>query len=113
MEADQAELLTFAATHDNCLLRVIAIDQSLPETKLVERFRELLRKSGIRGENTRRGKIKVAAALDDLGCYRLSRLSASARSDAMLEAGYIRLAKKISTAKKRAVGRLRRLHYVE
>jgi hypothetical protein len=85
MEPDESELLMMTIAHEkSVLLRVVAIDQGQPMTKLLGAFKALLRKSGIAGDDTRRGKIKLASALDDLGCYRLSRLRSSARSDAMV-----------------------------
>jgi hypothetical protein len=112
IDPEEAELLTMAALADNSLLRVIAIDTALPFTKLVEQFKGLLRHVGIRGEESGRGKLKVSSALDDLGCYRLSKLHHTKRSDAMLEADFIRSANKISTAKRRATAALRRLNYL-
>lgn len=112
MDTEEAQLITMAAQDDGSMLRVVVIDKSQTVTKLVDQFRELLRNVGMRGDDSRRGKVKVASALEDLGCYRLSRLQHRLRSDAMVEAGFIRSANKISAAKKRAAARLLRLNYI-
>jgi hypothetical protein len=113
MEFEEATLLTATAEQENQLLYVIAIDKSQPVTKLVDAFRNLLGEIGIRGDNTRRGKIKFASALEDLGCYRLARLKFMARSDSMLAASFRRSANKISDGKRRAIARLRGLGHIE
>ena len=112
MEPDEADRLTALARRGTKqTLHVIAIDHTRPITALVTAFEERLKRIGVSGNNSQRGKVKLASALRDLGCYRLARLSDRARSNAMVEAGFSRSANKISDAKMRTIRRLRSLDY--
>jgi hypothetical protein len=114
VSAELADVLAATAKEEKqTSLHVLAIDHTRPRTSLIHAFEEWLREMGNTGSGSRRGKVKVASALEDLGCYRLAtRLNSTARSEAMESVGFRRSANKLSEAKRRALRRLRSLDYV-
>jgi hypothetical protein len=113
LDADAAELLTkSAAAEPNTTLHVIAINRTETRSALLQRFKAWLDKQEIEGTMSRKGKVNIPASLDDLACYRLSKLDAVSRETAMSEIGFRRSVARLSDAKRRAMKRLRERNYI-
>lgn len=114
MESAEQELLRSATARDkHTTLHVIAIDRTQTRSALVQRFKMWIdEQKDISGTQSRKGKIKAPALLNDLGCYRLSKLDAISRETVMAEYGFRRSVGKLSAAKRRAERRLKSLNYI-
>lgn len=102
LEKERANLLVLSAQTDgNTSLHVIAINREQTRASLLKAFNVWLdRQNDITGCTSRQGKNKFAAALSDLGCYRLmTNLDSQARSHAMNLSGFRRSNPKLSESK--------------
>jgi hypothetical protein len=111
----EQKLVVASAQEDrNTTLHVFAIDRGQTESALIAGFKAWLKKQpDISGAESRQGKVKVIAALRDLGRYRLmTKLDASSRQATMDEAHFNQSVPKLSEAKRRAEKRLQSLGYI-
>jgi len=114
MDSEEAEMLSCNAKADErTTLHVIAVDRTETKSALVKRFKAWIdEQKNIEGSGSRKGKINVPAMLNDLACYRLSKLDVAPRLDFMGEAGFSRSEARRSQAKARAAKRLHKLGYI-
>ena len=107
-------LIASAALDTGTTLHVFAIDKTQTESALIAAFRAWIKKQrDITGADSRRGRVKIVAALRDLGCYRLmTKLDAASRQATMDEVGFKQSVPKLSEAKRRTAKRLRSLGYM-
>jgi len=112
MEPDETKLLINGLSERETL-HVIAIDRTQPKSALLAKFNAWLNEqSDMDASGSRKGKINVPALLNDLGCYRLSKLDPVCRETVMADADFHRSVGKLSAAKNRAIRSLRGLRYV-
>jgi hypothetical protein len=112
MERDELELL-IKGLSERETLHLIAIDRTQPKSTLVAKFKAWLNEqTDMDASGSRKGRVNVQALLNDLGCYRLSKLDSVSRETVMADEDFHRSVGKLSAAKNRAMRSLRELRYI-
>ena len=112
MERDETGLLIKSLTERETL-HVIGIDRTQPKSVLLAKFKAWLNEqTDMDASSSRKGRINVPALLNDLGCYRLSKLDSVSRETVMADTDFHRSVGKLSAAKNRAMRSLRELRYI-
>jgi hypothetical protein len=112
---DQQRLVaTMAKKDSDTTLHVFAVNRRHTKSAIVAAFKQWIeRQSDISGNESLRGRVKAAAALRDLGCYRLmTKLDPLSRQVVMDQEGFEQSVPKLSEAKQRTRKRLRSMGYI-